>query len=428
MDTPRRDHTIELPDIGFSRREPFLDRDRARRVLEAQGLDALVLAEGRNVFHATQFFPLLERMSLKGSTLAVIPKDPARPVALVIPAFSYYYIQADDGLVPGVVPYVFTSPTSTESPEQETTATFPLMYRLDGGEVPMREQRRRAAIEASAPYSASLERALAKALRELGVDRGRVGYDDPLVLPTLTRAVPTATAVSAEDTPRWIRLVRTPAEIRMMALASKANVEAAQATIAVARELGSLRALRQRFFSEAALRGNLGVFMVINGSSSEAYDEPLCEGSAFLIDCVSHLGNFHGDYGRTVFVGEPTRRMQACTHAMATVWTAMQPQIRPGLRFSEIRQMGTSLLTQFGLDAPVVFSPHSVGLAHTDQPRSALGGGPVDLTVEENMILSIDCPLFETGAGGTAHLEDLVRITPQGAVPIHDVGSPTYTI
>lgn len=428
MDSPRRDRTVELPDIGFSRSEPFLDRERARRILEAQGLDALVLVEGRNVFHATQFFPLLERMSLKGSTLAVIPKDPNRPVALVIPAFSYYYIQSDDGLVPGVVPYVFTSPTNAESSEQETTATFPLMYRLDGGEVPMREQRRRAAIEAAAPYSASMERALAKALRDLGSDRGRVGYDDPLALPTLSRAAPAVTPISAEDTPRWIRLVRTPAEIRMMTLASKANIEAAQATLAVARDLGSMRAIRQRFFAEAALRGNLGVFMVVNGSSSEAYDEPLRDGSAFLIDCVSHLRNFHGDYGRTVFVGEPTKRMRACTNAMSTVWTAMQPLIRPGLRFSEIRQMGASLLAQFGLDAPVVFSPHSVGLAHTDQPRSALGGGPVDLTVEENMILSIDCPLFETGAGGTAHLEDLVRITPQGAVPIHDTGSPTFTI
>ena len=428
MDSPRRDRTVELPDIGFSRSEPFLDRERARRILEAQGLDALVLVEGRNVFHATQFFPLLERMSLKGSTLAVIPKDPNRPVALVIPAFSYYYIQSDDGLVPGVVPYVFTSPTNAESSEQETTATFPLMYRLDGGEVPMREQRRRAAIEAAAPYSASMERALAQALRDLGADRGRVGYDDPLALPTLSRAASAVTPISAEDTPRWIRLVRTPAEIRMMTLASKANIEAAQATLAVARDLGSMRAIRQRFFAEAALRGNLGVFMVVNGSSSEAYDEPLRDGSAFLIDCVSHLRNFHGDYGRTVFVGEPTKRMRACTNAMSTVWTAMQPLIRPGLRFSEIRQMGASLLAQFGLDAPVVFSPHSVGLAHTDQPRSALGGGPVDLTVEENMILSIDCPLFETGAGGTAHLEDLVRITPQGAVPIHDTGSPTFTI
>jgi len=48
--------------------------------------------------------------------------------------------------------------------------------------------------------------------------------------------------------------------------------------------------------------------------------------------------------------------------------------------------------------------------------------------IEENMILSIDCPLFETGQGGTAHLEDLVLVTATGAVPIHDTGTPTYTV
>ena len=37
------------------------------------------------------------------------------------------------------------------------------------------------------------------------------------------------------------------------------------------------------------------------------------------------------------------------------------------------------------------------------------------------MILSIDCPLSETGRGGTGHLEDLVRITASGAEPIHTV-------
>jgi hypothetical protein len=79
-----------LPDISFAQREPFLDRERARRILEADGLDAMVVGEGRNVFHATNFFPLLERMSMIGSALAVIPRDPKRPVALVIPAFSYY--------------------------------------------------------------------------------------------------------------------------------------------------------------------------------------------------------------------------------------------------------------------------------------------------------------------------------------------------
>ncbi len=423
--------TPTLPDISFAQREAFLDRERARRILAADGLDAMVVGEGRNVFHATNFFPLLERMSMVGTTLAVIPQDPKRPVALIIPAFSYYYIQADDGLVPGVQPFVFTNPLPLPAGEAAADhtprAADPSFYRLDGGPPP-REARRRKALEDAAPYYASMEQALGRALTELGVARGRIGHDDPLVARLLAAAAPAATSVDADDTPRRLRLVRTPAEIRMMQLASQANIAAANATVAAARELGSVRAIRQRFFAEAALRGNLGVFMVVNASSSEAYDEPLRDGQAFLIDCVSHLRNFHGDFGRTVFIGEPTARMRRCTDVMASTWGELQGLIRPGMRFSQVRELGAATLAKFGVDVPVSFSPHSVGLAHTDQPRFNADGSRADIVIEENMILSIDCPLFETGQGGTAHLEDLVRITPQGAVPIHETGSPTYTV
>lgn len=421
--------SLALPDISFSQREPFLDRERARRILTEEGLEALVVGQGRNVFHASNFFPLMERMSLVGTALAVIPRDPRQPVALVIPSFSYYYIQADDGLVPGVQPFVFTAPAAFDAdrPEGDTSVAPPRFYQLDG-EPPPREARRRKALQDAAPYQSSMETALAKVFTDFGLGQGRIGYDDVLVAQLLGRATPQATLVAAEDTPRRIRLARTPAEIRMMRLASEANIAAAHATIAAARELGSVRAFRQRFFAEAALRGNLGVFMVVNASSSEAYDEPLREGQAFLIDCVSHLRNFHGDYGRTVFVGEPTKRMRHCTTAMANTWNELQGKIRPGLRFSQVRDMGAELLKKFAIDVPVSFGPHSVGLAHNDQPRLAADGSRIDLVVEENMILSIDCPLFETGRGGTAHLEDLVLVTPQGAVPIHDTGTPTYTV
>jgi Xaa-Pro aminopeptidase len=420
-----------LPDISFAQREPFLDRERARRILEADGLDAMVVGEGRNVFHATNFFPLLERMSMIGSALAVIPRDPKRPVALVIPAFSYYYIQADDGLLPGVQPFVVTSPLPGAAPtagdQGDPRVADPVLYRLDGAPPP-REVRRRKALQDAAPFHASMEQALARALADLGVSRGRIGHDDPLVARMLAGAAPAATAVDADDTPRRIRLVRTPAEIRMMRLASQANIAAANATVLAARELGSVRAIRQRFFAEAALRGNLGVFMVVNASSSEAYDEPLRDGQAFLIDCVSHLRNFHGDFGRTVFIGEPTTRMRRCTDVMASTWGELQGLIRPGLRFSQVRELGAATLAKFGIDVPVTFSPHSVGLAHTDHPRFNADGSRADVVIEENMILSIDCPLFETGQGGTAHLEDLVLVTATGAVPIHDTGTPTYTV
>jgi hypothetical protein len=60
---------------------------------------------------------------------------------------------------------------------------------------------------------------------------------------------------AAEDTARRIRLVHTPASSRMMRLASHANVEAAHATVAAARSLGSIRAIRQRANDDPDLAG-----------------------------------------------------------------------------------------------------------------------------------------------------------------------------
>jgi hypothetical protein len=42
-----------LPDLAFAQREPFLDRERASRILAAENLDALLVCQGRNVFHVT---------------------------------------------------------------------------------------------------------------------------------------------------------------------------------------------------------------------------------------------------------------------------------------------------------------------------------------------------------------------------------------
>lgn len=403
------------PDLSFIRQESFLDRERAAHILREEGLDALVVAEGRNVFHATQYFPLLEKMSLEASAIAVIPADPKRPIALVIPAFSYYYILADDGLPPGVEPFVFTSPTDPA----------PRLHRLDETGATPREAKRREAIAAAAPYSPDMSAALSRALLQLGLSssaRVRVGHDHPVLPALIAAALPMATTVASHDTPRRLRLIRTPAEIRMMRLASKANVEAAHSTLQLARELGSLRAIRQRFQAEVALRGNMPVFMVVNGASSESYDEALREGSAFMVDCVSQLRYFHGDYGRTVFLGEPPARMQRCTQVMAKVWQALQQELKPGLRFSEVSAMGHGLLKKIDPHVPMSFNTHSVGLAHTDQPRFDASGQRIDHVLQKNMVLSIDCPLFETGWGGTAHLEDLVLITESGAETIHETG------
>ena len=422
----RDTQAVQLSDLSFLRNEPLANRERASAILKAEGLDAMVVARSHNVFYLTNYWPLIDRMGISAtSCLAVITADAKRPIALIVPAFSYYYIQADDGLLPGVQPFVFTGPAGSAL---ESGAAAPVMMRVTNeAGLSARERRRRAAIAAAAPYHASAETALRAALRELGIKGGAIGVDETLPAGLVAAVLPNATTRMTEDTLRRVRLIRTPTELRLQRIAAQNNVDAAMATAKAARSLGSLRAMRARFYAECALRGNGGVFMVVDSVSSDAYDETLREGQSFLIDGVSQCRNYHGDFARTVHFGEPSKRMLLATEAIGKTWDELRSRVRPGMRFSEIRTLGDSILRKLNYDVSIGFGPHSVGLAHTDQPRSAVGGGPVDHVIEVGMVLSIDNPLFEVGYG-SAHLEDLILIKPDGAETIHSVPPRTITV
>lgn len=170
--------------------------------------------------------------------------------------------------------------------------------------------------------------------------------------------------------------------------------------------------------------------MAIDRMITEVADFEFSEGAAFFVDCVSSGWHYHGDFARTIFLGEPARAMRDATRAMHVGWEAIREQLRPGLRYSEIPPIGQQAVRAAGLDFDIPFSPHSVGLTHTDEPGQ--DGRPYwvkdDLTLEPGMILSVDCPVLNTGIGGSAHMEDLSLITSDGAEPIHTITDPVIVV
>ena len=359
-------------------------------------------------------------------------------MALVIPQFLYYYVYADANFSGDVEPWVYThravSGTAIQGDYDEPAAGALHIYR-DKGDIPMseREVHRRAAVEAVTErhgVSAEREFAMVRAARALGMTRGRVGVDHMAIMAMLESSPLSAAAVPADNTLRKIRLVKSPREIELMRLAAQANAEAALAAAATVREGATTQELRAQFFSEAAGRGNAGVFMAIDRMITEVVDFEFREGAAFFVDCVSSGWHYHGDFARTIFLGEPARAMRDATRAMHVGWEAIREQLRPGLRYSEIPPIGQKAVRAAGLDFDIPFSPHSVGLTHTDEPGQ--DGRPYwvkdDLTLEPGMILSVDCPVLNTGIGGSAHMEDLSLITAGGAEPIHTITDPVIIV
>jgi Xaa-Pro aminopeptidase len=125
-----------------------------------------------------------------------------------------------------------------------------------------------------------------------------------------------------------------------MRRAATINVDAALATAKAAREEGTLTHIRQRFFAEAARRGNVAVYGNVDMVMDERTEGELREGQTFMIDFVSQHAFYQGDYGRTVFFGDPDRQMREATAVGIAAWSEIQARLRPGLRFSEIRKIG----------------------------------------------------------------------------------------
>ena len=425
---------LRPPDLSFLTRERLFNAERARYFMQREGLDALVVAQPANVFYLSNHWPQHDRMGFTDTSVAIVSRDPQAPLALVMGAFLYYYSHSPESEFTDrlIFPYTQPDPAGGElSAAGEPPAQTPRMRRVNDPDLVNDLDRQRfAKLGAARHVSASQAWALDKALRELKLTDKVLGIDAVSIQALLDERGVSAEVRPAENTIRRIRLAKSPAELKLMRFAAQQNVDAAVATAQAVRDIATTRELRARFYSEAAMRGNLGVYMVIDGTSSELVDKPIAEGMAFSIDCVSSCRFYHGDFARTIFVGEPHPKMRQVCDAIAVAWRELQTQLRPGLRFADVTRLGRESIKKQGLDLNVAFTPHAVGLFHTDHPRPSLHEPrTVDgLVLEENMILSVDCPVLEAGIGGSAHLEDLMLIKPGGAEPIHDVPPGVFVV
>lgn len=393
---------------------PPLHLPRAYEIMEREKLEAIVVSDPVNAYYLTGLRPITSRMGLGSGLTAILTRDPSRPIGIVAAEFTYYYLLSDQRSSYPFEYFLYTDARRSEP--------FP-----DRGLVALTErERERSATVAAAkrrhPPSAAQDSALLEALRALGADHGRIAADDDSVGASCAKAGLETTVVSADLSLKRMRSVKSPREIALVRQAASANVAAALEATQTVRAGATLRELRTAFFAQAARRGNRGVFMVIDGVSDEGVDATVRDGQAFLIDAVSEGAGYHGDFARTVFVGEPSRAMKDVTAAIQLGWSEVRAALRPGMRFSEITTLGREVVRKAGYDIIIAFGPHSVGLYHQD----AVGLG--DLALEAGMVLSVDCPVLQSGVGGTAHLEDLMLITPDGAEPLHEVTEPIIQV
>lgn len=165
-------------DLSFLRSEPLLDAARLRTLMRREGLDAIVTAQPANTLYLTGHWPQLDRMGWRSAGLGIFCADPAKPLGVVMHAFLYYYTHSPERDAFGdriVFPY--TQPAASAEPAAEDEEPPPAPVRTmrvrDPALLSARNRHRAHALELARPVSADASWALAKAMREFGLERAR---------------------------------------------------------------------------------------------------------------------------------------------------------------------------------------------------------------------------------------------------------------
>ena len=360
---------IQLPPSPTSL---FYNKARAADILAEEKVDLLICSEPRNIYYLTNQKPMTYRLGMNDYSYATLAaKTPDRPT-FIIGRFGVYFGGVADTDIFNELDYkLFSVPADAEAFASLTdindiinAPVFEDFYPRFHQEValaPHIQQRRDRDKIAIREHFATVEGALIKQILDTDLQNKTVAIDHPKIRETLEKSGLDLRIVDGERIIKKIRLQKTPAELELARYAIQSNADSARLAAKSVRAGASLQDVRREFARNCGANLSQPVFMAIDAIVPELVPGNIPEGRTFLIDCVSEFQGYHGDFGRTVCVGEPTRQMQKIVNALSDTWDRIMPMLKAGTKYSEIFAAATKLFAETGVDAGFAVNPHSVG-------------------------------------------------------------------
>jgi Xaa-Pro dipeptidase len=371
---------------------PLADYDRAREEIRRHGLDAVVCSLAHNV-HYLSGIDSPPLWHFPGYAMVVVPAQ-GEPALIC----SILTMNAAAEMDPWISDVYLVSRGDT---------ILYLAEELLESERYLRELRDALVPTASAtPFEA-----IAKALTDRGLQHGKVGFDEPGLAGRLP--LEGFQPFDAVDVLRCIRMVKTEPEIAKMRQAAVVNEEAALEAVRLIPLLPTIEDVVARYRAAIALRGGEAKYLLTGSPhhtgtfQHQFQDYAPARGDFLMVDALGTWQHYHGDFGRTVSWGVPEPKVRRRFDAMRRGFEAGYEKARPGVPFREIAEVVRETARREGFPEFVACAPHSVGLEHTDNPRTP------DQVARANMTMNIDIVYMEAGFGAL-HLEDTFLIRDNG--------------
>jgi Xaa-Pro aminopeptidase len=368
--------------------EPLLDVERARELMDAAGLDAIVAHSPRNLFYLSSYLFGDVQVEPEACAFAVLPARADVPAQVTISSWARYTVEDFPVWPPGKI----------------FVGSF---YIKDGPPV-------------DGEAAADSVDALSRALRAVGAENGRVGFELSL-LPVVVHhrvvaALPGLEILDAGPVLQELRARKTPTELERIRTATHA-IEAAIGEALDQIRVGVTEREVDCRVREALVRRGVDPVTVFVGAGgrgalvwSIALDRPLVPGDVIRFDITASYGGYCSDLSREGVVGEPTPEQQAYYRAVRLALDAGIGAVRPGGLAAEVFEATVETVRQNGF--PDYQRPnvgHGLGLQVHEPPILGPQGGEIPFPAA----LAVEVPYYVYGFGAFSP-EDVVVVTDAG--------------
>ena len=252
--------------------------------------------------------------------------------------------------------------------------------------------------------------------------RGLIGAD---LMAALRAALPDVAWIDVEDALCDLRAKKSPAEIAVIRTAYRIAEAGFEAAVDAIRRGVTERAIAAEI--EAAMRraGAEGTgidTIVASGPNTRpilarATFRPIGADDLVLLTIAPRYEGYHAAIGRVVLVGNPSAEIKRALDVAIRAQQACRDALRPGIEGRAVEAIGRKIVADGNLGQYFLYSGvHSVGVIEFEPP---IFGPSSPATLKEDMVISIDIPMFNTPWGGL-RIESGYLITANGAELLHD--------
>ena len=401
--------------------ERLCNYGRLLETMEARGLDGIVATSRYNAFYLSGFHPNAYHQDEPPHVAVVISRhEPDHPVVVVAEQLLAFFL-LQPTWVEDIRPFRNVITGLDLPPSQSDVDRF----------IPRSATNTPWVKRARERYSTNIVEALRGALRDLGLDKGNVGFDHPGLVDHL--GFSGLREVDGHGPIVFARQVKTAEEVQLIREAIQINQRSIDKTVKAWDQGMTWKELNYAYYKAAVEVGGIIddarglVFANLRGADpyvtlhSCLEDYVIEPGTNIMFDCHGTWNMYCWDGGKTWIVDdEPTGGTLETAKATKVAVRELEQAMRPGAKVSDLQAKTRRVFEGFRVRPESVYIFfHGLGLSHSDLEQHVSEGQPhPDWALEEGMVVATHL-LYPGGDRARFWAEDVVVIRNDGAESLY---------